>query len=170
MKYIVLLILFLPLLSHADILVKIGILDTDKISEDFKDAKELRTAWETMLSKKFYSLDLLEKQYTNLLKNKQLHALISEKINYENHLQELKHKIDKIKQQKKEEFENIQATKGKELKKKILLAIREARKKRGFGIILSSKEKLVLYYDKTLDFNNYVMDELIPPDEKKKGH
>jgi len=158
--------LLIPLFTQAEILVKVGILDMDKLIEDFPESKEIKANWDTLLSKKYYLIDLYEKEY-QFLNQANVSETLSEKSAREFKRFSVKKNIESLKTKKKIETASLESTKGKELKLKIFKAIKDARRKTGFGIILSSKEDFILYYSKNMHFNPMVIEELMPADKNK---
>lgn len=162
---ILFLLLFISISSYADILVKVGILDIDKLMMDFPESKKLREKWEISLNKKHFLLLLLQEEADFLKKQKQgnlsgVHVCESRKIN-------IARILKKLRKNKKADLSVLKKTEGFEIKKKIFLGIKEARRKKGFGLVFSSKRKLILYYDELLDFNPFVLDEIYPEEERE---
>jgi Skp family chaperone for outer membrane proteins len=155
-------------MGFSDILFKIGVLDIDTLSEEYPEAKAFKTQIEEEANKKYYILQILEKKYQKLNEYKEKNTNLSDQLNIEVQLNYLFRKIEELKNMKKAELENLQQKKGKELKMKMYYAIKEARKKKGFGIILNSREKFIIFYNDSLNFTKFVLEELAPKEEKKR--
>ncbi len=169
LKKLTLLMIFvlIPIFTQAKRLVKIGVLNMNKLGDEFPEAKEMKEKWEAFLVKKFFWLNILKDELESIdkLKNDSL----SEKTNSNIKKILLKQEINKLLKLRNKKLKHLKSKQGRQLRKRIFLAIKQARRKKGFGIVISSKQKLILYYDeRTLDLNPYVLNELIPPIQKTK--
>jgi len=159
-------IILFPLSSNGEILVKIGILDMEKLVEEYPDAKQLKSSWDFFLSRKYFLIDYYEKDLENLEKSL-VGKNLSERSNIESKRVLLKKRIEEMKIKKKQDLNLLENSKGKELKLKIFRSIKDTRRKTGFGMILSSKEEFILYSEKRMNFNPMVLEDLMSPDNKK---
>ena len=91
---------------------------------------------------------------------------LSERINLNNKLLSLKKKIAVLEEKKRKDFLELETLKGKELKKEIILAIKEARRKKGFSLIFP-EEDFILFYDEKVDFNTFLLEELTAREEER---
>ena len=135
----------------------------EKVAEEYLKAKELRESWNLFLDKKYYQLSIYQKEY-DFIKN--MNGPLSERINLNNKLLSLKKKIAVLEEKKRKDFLELETLKGKELKKEIILAIKEARRKKGFSLIFP-EEDFILFYDEKVDFNTFLLEELTAREEER---
>jgi Skp family chaperone for outer membrane proteins len=150
---------------RADILMKVGILDIDQLMQEYPEARELKEKWDKTLIRKYYLLNLFQKEYEYLEKKRESGLGSVQLLEIKKNI--LKRRIEELDQQRKEELEKLRARKGREMKRKILISIKEVRKKRGYGMIFSSGEKMILYYDPKLNMNPFILEELMPEEKKQ---
>ncbi|HCL57058.1 MAG TPA: hypothetical protein DHW82_08645 [Spirochaetia bacterium] len=162
-RFFVFFFLFFPVFLKADILIKVGVFKMEKVAEEYLKAKELRESWNLFLDKKYYQLSIYQKEY-DFIKN--MNGPLSERINLNNKLLSLKKKIAVLEEKKRKDFLELETLKGKELKKEIILAIKEARRKKGFSLIFP-EEDFILFYDEKVDFNTFLLEELTAREEER---
>ena len=76
----------------------------------------------------------------------------------------LEQKLKSLEALKRKDLAVLENAEGRDMKIKLFRAIRKARVKRGYGIILFLNTKFIIFYDKDLDFNKDVLEILVPPE------
>lgn len=159
-------LMLLPLGVRADILFKVGILNMESLTEKIPEAVELKAKWDKLLNKKYVLLQILEAE-KEALTAKFEPPLLSEKLSRQSKILLLNQNIDRLKQEREKDLSGLKTAHENELKRKILLAIKSARRKKGFSMILSSKAELILHYDSKVDFNPMILEELFPKETEE---
>lgn len=160
-KFLFLFLLLVPFFSYADILFQAGVLNIERLAEEIPEAKELKEKWDKTINKKYFLLHILEVE-RNLLNSFNKPVLLSEKLAFYSKIAWLNQQIDELQKKQEKDLQKLKAADETELKKKIFLAIKSARRKKGFSMILSSKAEVIIYYDEKIDFNPMVLEELLP--------
>ncbi len=160
-KFLFLFLLLVPFFSYADILFQAGVLNIEHLTEEIPEAKELKEKWDKTINKKYFLLHILEVE-RNLLNSFNKPVLLSEKLAFYSKIAWLNQQIDELQKKQEKDLQKLKAADETELKKKIFLAIKSARRKKGFSMILSSKAEVIIYYDEKIDFNPMVLEELLP--------
>jgi Skp family chaperone for outer membrane proteins len=161
--FLFLLALTRPDFSSAEILVNIGILDLTALSELYPEAKTLVDEWKAIKAKKHYWLALFEDQLkiTEEEKLKPTPLTLSERLNLGTRALYLNKQLELLTKKSDTDLKNLQQKQSSEIKKKIFLALR-IRRKKGFGIVLSASQQMILFADESLDMNPAVIEELVP--------
>lgn len=160
-KFLFLFLLLVPFFSYADILFQAGVLNIERLAEEIPEAKELKEKWDKTINKKYFLLHILEVE-RNLLHSFNKPILLSEKLVLHSKIAWLNQQIEKMQQEQEKDLQKIKAADEIELKKKIFLAIKSARRKKGFSMILSSKAEVIIHYDEKINFNPMVLEEILP--------
>ncbi len=166
MKKLLILLLLIPIFLPAKEMVKIGVIDMKKLTAELPEAKEMRESWDKFVNKKYYMEKIYELNNKYLksdnvmslsdISNRNLKGLFFKKI------------LKNIDIEKKRYLKVLQLKRSRELRRKIFLALKQVRRKKGFGIVLSSKRKLIIFYDNIANLNPYLVEELVPKINKSK--
>lgn len=153
-----------PDFSSAEVLVNIGVLDLTALSELYPEAKTLIDEWKVIKAKKHYWLALFEEQLKLAEEEKLAPAplTLSERLNLGTRALYLKKQLELLTQKSDTDLKNLQQKQSSEIKRKIFLALRIARRKKGFGIVLSANQQMILFADESLDMNPAIIEELVP--------
>ena len=162
---IFILILTFSSLATGEILVRVGVLNIDQLLKDYPESRIWKEKLEKYLDKKHYFVKILktEKEYINNYKPKGLSSMIL----YQSKKARLRKLIKILNDKRMKSMARYKKGGEKGIKRKLFFAIKQTRRKKGFGIIISSKRKMILFYDEKLDFNPFVLEELMPEEDKK---
>jgi len=164
MKRIICFLIFLVFNTvDAKIVLKPGVLDFEKLSDNFPELKDIISGFndklkDKILFKNFIKVSVKFNESGEFLNN----SNIMERVYYETYLLLSNNKIFNIEQ---EEI-NLKNSLSKtplfiDVKKKMVKFIITTKVKLGFGFIIQYDPEVILYMDRYMDFNRIVNDEII---------